>query len=125
MRTILYVGAGGFLGAAARHAVGTWAGRVGAGSNVPLGTFTVNVVGCFAIGLLAGLAESRPIVTHELRLFLVVGVLGGFTTFSAFGLEAFELLRRGFVGTAAVHAFGQLTLGTAAVGVGYLLGNRI
>ncbi len=103
MLTILLVGAGGFVGASSRYAVGRWVNDLAGNPSFPYGTLTVNVVGCLLIGILAGLV-TRSIIGMDARAFLVVGVLGGFTTFSAFGLETVELIRRGehFVGLSNV-----------------------
>jgi CrcB protein len=93
-----------------------------AGAAFPLGIFLVNVIGCLAIGIVAGLIASARIHVGEVgRAFIVVGVLGGFTTFSSFGLDTFTLARGGQFGAAAFNAFGQLALGLAAVWVGYAL----
>ncbi len=82
------------------------------------GTFAVNVTGCFAIGLLAQLAESRGVPSGQARTFLFVGVLGGYTTFSAFGNETIGLLRGGEALAAAANAGGQVALGLLAVVLG-------
>jgi CrcB protein len=84
--------------------------------NFPLGTFIINVLGCFCIGFLGGLSE-RTTIDPNLRLLLQTGFLGGFTTFSSFGLETFQLLHRGEGGTAAAY----LTASNL-VGVGVVIG---
>ena len=91
----------------------------------PYGTLAVNVVGCLLIGVLAGLAATRTILGVDTRAFLIVGVLGGFTTYSAFGLETVELIRRGefFVGLSNVVL--QITLGLAAVWVGLKIADSV
>jgi len=81
MVAIILVGIGSFLGGALRYLVSVWVYRVLDSPWFPYGTLTVNVLGCLVIGFLAGLAESRAAFTSELRLFIFVGVLGGFTTF--------------------------------------------
>jgi fluoride exporter len=120
MHSILLVASGGAIGATLRHLSGLLVQRIPSG-DMPLGTFFVNVVGCFLIGMLAGAAETRSFFTGDTRLFLVVGILGGFTTFSSFGFEAFELIRRGHTTLAVVHVTGQCVLGIGAVAVGYRL----
>jgi fluoride exporter len=120
MFAIFLVGSGGAIGAVLRYLSGLAVQRIPSG-DLPLGTFVVNVVGCFLIGLLAGAAETRSFFTAEARLFLVVGVLGGFTTFSSFGFEAFELMRRGHAALAVFHVAWQCVLGTGAVAIGYSL----
>ena len=87
----------------------------------PLGTFAANALGCLLIGVLAATAEHREVISPSVRLALGVGFLGGFTTFSTFGFEAFELLRRGWLGLAALHVVGQVGVGVAAVALGYWL----
>jgi len=86
------------------------------------GTLAVNVLGSLLIGLLAGIAESRPTFTTEARLFLIVGVVGGFTTFSAFAWETFALPRKS---VGALNIAVQLLLGLSAVWMGHLLGLAI
>jgi CrcB protein len=114
----LAIGVGGAVGAMMRHFVNVaLQGRLAV---FPLGTFVINAVGCLAIGVVAGLVASGRVPLGEWgRLFLVVGVLGGFTTFSAYGLETFTLAREGHPGLAAVNAFGQLVVGMAAVWAGF------
>ena len=118
----LAIGVGGALGAMGRHALnGMLQGRY---RLFPVGIFVINALGCLAIGLLAGLvASARVQVSETARLFLVVGLLGGFTTFSAFGLDTFTLLRGGHGGLAAANAVGQVVVGLAAVWVGFSLGS--
>lgn len=87
------VGSGGFLGALARYGLGGLVHRQIPLSTFPFGTLVVNLVGCFGIGMIAGLAESRQFFAPEVRTFVLIGVLGGFTTFSTFGYETFALIR--------------------------------
>ena len=112
------VGAGGLIGAVGRYLVGTWAQGLVGSSSFPLGTLVVNVVGCLLIGILAGLAETREVLGEQVRVFLVVGVLGGFTTYSAFGYETVTLLRSGDALAAIANVGLQLAVGLAAVWVG-------
>ena len=116
--TLLMVGAGGLIGAVGRYLVGTWAQGLVGSSSFPLGTLVVNVVGCLLIGVLAGLAETRDVLSEQVRVFLVVGVLGGFTTYSAFGYETVALLRSGDTVAAIANVGLQLAVGLAAVWVG-------
>jgi CrcB protein len=89
----LLVGAGGFIGSVLRFAVSGGVHRFVPMSTFPWGTFTVNVTGCLLIGILGGLGESRQLFSGEARVFLFLGLLGGFTTFSTFGYETLALMR--------------------------------
>ena len=111
---VLSVGLGGGLGSIARFLVGAWAvGRLP--FPLPLGTFIVNVLGSFLIGLIAELALLRAYgVTPEIRLFIVVGVLGGFTTFSSLALELTAFVRADEWTWALVYSAGSVVLGLAA-----------
>ncbi len=118
---LLYVGLGGALGAMARHLLGGWVLHHTLQWRFPAGTFAVNVAGCLAVGVLAGLAERHALFSPSLRVFLFTGLLGGFTTYSAFGLETLYLLRRGETGVAAAYVVGSMVLGLAAVWLGWRL----
>lgn len=91
---LVIVAAGGALGSAGRHLLAGWILHHTMGWRFPLGTFIVNVLGCLVIGVLAGFVIKYNFFSAEARLFLFTGIAGGFTTFSAFGLETFYLLRR-------------------------------
>ena len=95
MKQLLLVGLGGALGALARWKLGGLVLHHTPDWRFPLSTFVVNVLGCLVAGVLAGLWIKQDLFTPETRLFLFTGLLGGFTTFSAFGLETVSLLRRG------------------------------
>jgi CrcB protein len=117
--TWLAIGVGGALGAMARHGVYLLCARWPIGP-FPVGIFLVNVAGSFLIGLVAGgVASLRLPVLTDFRLFLMVGVLGGFTTFSSFSLDTLTLLRQGHTGLAAVNVVGQVVLSLAAAAAGY------
>jgi CrcB protein len=118
MRDILLVGAGGFVGAAARHVLGAWLMLASGQDRFPVGTLAINVLGCALIGVFAALAEHLPGLNGPARLLLVTGVLGGFTTFSAFGLESLLMLRRGDAGLALAYVVASVVLGLAAVWLG-------
>ncbi len=121
MERMWLVGLGGALGSMGRYAVGGLIGRLRSGWSFPLETLAVNVAGCLAIGLLAGLAESRGVFSGTTRAFLFAGVLGGFTTFSTFGYETFQLLRDGQVGAATLSAGLQVVGGLGAVWAGAVM----
>lgn len=121
MQNLLIVGLGGFLGSIARYLLNNFILNLTAQSRFPFGTFAVNVLGCLLIGLLAGVAERRLAFSPEVRLLLFTGLLGGFTTFSAFGLETIDMVRRSGFGLAALYAGGSVTLGISAVWLGLTL----
>ena len=114
------VGLGGFFGSVLRYVAGEWVQGLFAHSTFPYGTLFVNAAGCFAIGFLAGLSDSRDLFGESTRLFLFVGLLGGFTTFSAFGHQTFTLLRDGQTTMALANTGLQLALCLGAVAIGYL-----
>jgi CrcB protein len=120
----LIVGSGGFVGAALRYVVGGLVSR-SLPPDFPWATFLVNITGCFVIGLLAVLTEERGPVAPSTRLFLMVGVLGGYTTFSTFGYETLNLVREGSHGLAAANAVGQVLLGLAGVWAGMMVARGI
>jgi fluoride exporter len=117
MKHLLLVGAGGFFGSILRYLVSEAMARRAEGK-FPVGTLTVNLVGCLLIGVLAGMAARRDILSAEMRLLLVTGFLGGFTTFSAFGLETVSLLRRGKWGLAMLYVGVSVVVGVALTALG-------
>ena len=117
----LWVGLGGFAGSALRFCVGYWMLRWFPGAAFPWGTLIVNVVGTTAIGYLAGIVELREALGPSLRLLCITGVLGGFTTFSAFGWETLTLVRDQQVPRALLYVAASLTLGGLGVTVGFWL----
>jgi CrcB protein len=119
LQQILYVGLGGFIGSALRFLLGGLAQRLAPMGGFPVGTLAVNVLGCLAIGLLGGLADQRQALDAGQRLFLMVGVLGGFTTFSSFALETLGLLQDGAILKAALNCLLQMALGLSAAVLGY------
>ena len=122
MRSILRVGAGSFIGGVFRYLLTNWTYKT-LDPSFPYGTLAVNVLGCLVIGFLAGLAESRGTFTIDARLFLFVGVIGGFTTFSAFAWETFALARNSQSITSLMNVCLQLGLGLAGIWLGSLLGH--
>ena len=91
----------------------------------PYGTFVVNVVGCLVFGLVVGFAGDRVGIGTPGRAFILIGILGGFTTFSSFTNETFTLLRTGQGLSASVNVVGQVVVGLAALWMGYLLPNLL
>ena len=124
LQKLLLVGSGGFVGASLRFTVATICQRLGTGQ-FPWGTLIVNVVGSLVIGLVAGLAEGRELLTPSGRLFLFTGLLGGFTTFSALALESVTLAAEGMGGKAALSVASQLLLGLGAAWVAYFAGQQL
>ncbi len=123
--TVLLVGLGGFVGSVLRYGAGEWIQRTSVDSTFPYGTLLVNAVGCLIIGILAGLSESRDLLTEDARNFLYVGVLGGFTTFSAFGYQTLTLMRDGHTAMALSNVGLQLALGLGAAAGGYLAARAV
>lgn len=121
LRPVLFVGFGGFLGSVGRYLVAGWVHRAIPFATFPVGTLVVNVTGCLAIGLVAGLVEARQLFGPDLRVFLMVGVLGGFTTFSSFAYETLALSRDAEMGRALANVVAQAVLGLAAAWLGYAL----
>ncbi len=115
---IVCIAAGGAFGSVARYAL-TGAMHRLTGWNFPIGTLTVNVIGCYLIGLLATMFHGPTLVREEYRLALLVGVLGGFTTFSAFGWGTFLLWNEGQFASAMVNVVLSNALGLAAVWAGF------
>jgi CrcB protein len=125
MERVLLVGIGGFLGSVFRYGIGGLVGRARAGWTFPLETLLINVAGCLVLGLLAGLSESRGVFSISTRAFLFIGLLGGFTTFSTFGYESFQLIRDGQWQAAGVSATLQLALGIGGVWAGDALARLV
>lgn len=117
MKIILAIGAGSFIGGILRYLVAK-AVQSRFLLGFPFGTLTVNLVGCLLIGMLYGLTD-RGTVAAEWRLFLATGVLGGFTTFSAFSMETVMLFREGEPAHAIAYAVGSVILGIAGTFAGY------
>lgn len=119
---ILLVGAGGFVGSIARYAMIRAVAALAGGAAFPYGTLIVNVIGCFVIGLLAQWSAARGVFSDEARLFVFVGILGGFTTFSTFGNETVNLFRGGAGAAAFVNVAAHVVIGLGAVWAGRALG---
>lgn len=124
MTNYLIIGIGGFLGAIARYAVSAWIGQRW-GRSFPLGTFAINVSGSFLIGLLMALFTERFMVNPQWRLFLAVGFLGAYTTFSTFEYETGSLLRDGEWLVAALNIGLSVVAGFAALKIGEIISKAI
>lgn len=125
MIKIAMVGLGGGMGAMCRFMVYEICLTLVKNAWLPYGTIIVNAVGCFAIGLLGGIAETRDIFSPEMRALIFIGFLGGFTTFSTFGFELFFFIRNGQAGIAALNAAIQFTLGLLGVWTGFSLARLV
>jgi len=119
---VIALAVGGALGTNARHWLGVWV-REWAGTRFPWGTFLINVSGSFAIGFLA-ISLDRWVRTPELRLMVITGFLGGYTTFSAYSLETLLLWERGEPIRALAYLGGSALAGLAAVMLGVVLGRQ-
>ena len=119
LKQLLLIGAGGFMGSVARYLVSRLNTRV-EWFAIPLGTLTVNVAGSLLIGFLIGISEKSPILTVEWRMFLMVGLCGGFTTFSSFTGENLMLLRNGQILPLLLYTALSVLLGFTAVYLGYI-----
>ncbi len=118
---ILAIGGGGFIGAVSRYLLSVTIQHQVKPEQFPVGIFTVNILGCLLIGFLAGLFELKSWMNVELRLFVFVGLLGGFTTFSTFANDTFLLGKQGEMLAALINAGGQVLIGLLCVWLGYLL----
>ena len=123
-KQLLMVALGGAIGSIARYKLGGLALHHTQAWNFPVSTFGVNITGCFAIGVLAALVEHHDLFSPPIRLLLFTGLLGGFTTFSAFGYESVFLLRRGLLSVATGYVLLSVVCGLAAVFVGITLADR-
>ncbi|NNJ09115.1 fluoride efflux transporter CrcB [Chloroflexales bacterium ZM16-3] len=117
MTNMIAVALGAAVGANLRYLLSGWVAQQ-MGSTFPYGTMLVNIVGCLVIGALLTLAATRITLSEPLRLLLVTGLLGGFTTFSSFGYEAFALIGEGNWVGAAIYMASSLGLGLLAVFLG-------
>lgn len=119
MMNWLLVACGGALGASLRYGVGLLITK-------PLGlfpwaTWSVNLFGCFLAGIFFAFSQRYPVLQQEVRLLLMVGILGGFTTFSSFGLETFQLIRQGQLPMALVYSISSVVVGVICLAVGFYI----
>jgi fluoride exporter len=124
MLQVLLIGCGGFIGTVARYGMATLAYRL-LGAAFPYGTMAVNILGCLLIGFVSIAAEERMMIAPTTRLYLTIGVLGGFTTFSSFGYETLTLLRVGNPTTALLYVLASVLTGLTAVWLGGALARAI
>ena len=121
LKQLFIVAVGGAIGSVLRYKLGGFALHHTQAWNFPASTFGVNVIGCLVIGVLAALVEHHDLFSPSIRLLLFTGLLGGFTTFSAFGYESVFLLRRGLLSVALSYVILSVVCGLIAVGVGMKL----
>ena len=124
MDKFLIISAGAVLGANARYLISVWAARR-FGAGFPYGTFIINITGSLLIGLFLTLATERFVVDPRLRLFITIGFLGAYTTFSTYAYESFMLMYTGEWLAGMLNLLGSVLLGVAAVGAGIFLGKLI
>jgi CrcB protein len=115
------IGSGGFLGALARYGLSGLVHRQMPLATFPYGTLVVNLVGCLGIGVIAGLAESRQLFGPEFRAFVLIGILGAFTTFSTFGYETFAMIRDDEYLRAITNVAMHVLLSLALLWLGYVV----
>ena len=120
MQRLILIGLAGFAGTVLRYGLSGWTARR-FGETFPLGTLVVNMIGCFLAGLLFYLMFDRYLVNQTIRTVVIIGLLGGFTTFSSFGLQTFTLLRDGEMGLALLNIAASNLGGLLMVWFGYSL----
>lgn len=121
----LYVALGGALGSMARYTLSGWGNQIFSDVKFPVGTFIVNTIGCLIVGFLAGLGERYQLFSSDARFFVFTGVMGGFTTFSSFGLETMLLLRRGDIAIALAYVACSIFVGFALLALAFYVGQKI
>ena len=125
MGKLFLAGIGGFIGSALRYGLGGYVQQWSKSIEFPYGTLAVNLIGCFAIGFLSQLAETRGVFTAETRTLIFIGVLGGFTTFSAFGNETMNMWRDGESLLAIANVAAHLVFGLGAIWLSRALAYQI
>jgi CrcB protein len=121
---IVSIGIGGAMGSILRYTLSGWVLKWEFWGSFPGGTLAVNVIGCAAVGLLGGISESRGVFGPSTRLFVFIGLLGGFTTFSTFSYETLTLIRAGEIAKAALNAGANLFLCLSGTWIGFGVGSR-
>ena len=124
MKTLLLIGIGGFIGSVSRYLLAR-AVQVFMVSSFPFGTITVNILGSLLIGLIYGFSDRGILIDPQLRLFLTVGICGGFTTFSTFSAESFYLIRDGQYLWFMAYSIFSISLCLLAVFLGFIVSKNI
>lgn len=119
----LWIALGGAIGASCRYGIGLYLIR----PNIlfPWPTWSINLLGCFLAGVFFAFTQKYVFLQNEVRLFFMVGILGGFTTFSSFGLETFNLLKQGEIGIALSYMLSSVVIGVILLALGFYLFNAI
>ncbi|MCL9807278.1 fluoride efflux transporter CrcB [Flavobacterium amniphilum] len=124
MKTIIYIGIGGGIGSVLRYLTNLIAGKF-FNSAFPMGTFLVNCIGCLLIGLFFGYFEKNNLLSKDLKLFLITGLCGGYTTFSAFSVENVGLIQNHQTGTALLYTALSIIIGFTATWCGILIAAKL
>ncbi len=124
IREMILIFVGGGLGSVTRFSVSKWIGTLH-NQNFPYGTLLVNIIACFLVGLLIGLADQKQIISPPARLFWTVGFCGGFSTFSTFSAETLSLLQSGLHGSTLLYIIGSLVICLLATYGGLYMGESI
>jgi len=124
IRILLLIGSGSFLGGILRYLTSRYI-KQHVLSDFPFGTFVVNILGCFLIGMFFGISQRAEVLSIEARMFLTVGFCGGFTTFSTFSNESLAMIRDGNIFYVALYAGGSVVIGILATYLGILIVNTI
>lgn len=117
IRNLLFIAAGGAIGSVLRYLTSAWTVKIVGANWFFTGTAVANIIGCFLIGVVAALLQERGLLDNTLKLFLIVGFLGGYTTFSSFGLEGFEIATDSITKSLLYMGF-QIISGIGAVWAG-------
>jgi len=122
MKPVVFVGLGGFIGAVSRYLTSLLVSKF-TGNGFPWGTIAVNMIGCLILGVLTGIIIDKEF-SWPVREFFIIGILGGFTTFSAFGLETYDMLKSGSMNSAAGYVGISLIAGVISVGAGFFVSRQ-
>jgi len=118
MKHLFLIGLGGFIGSIARYKLGEWMMPFSSFTKLPFHTFFINSLGCFFIGFLNAFLEKHNIINGEIRPLLIIGLLGGFTTFSTFGSESFDLFKKSEFFIAILYICLTVIIGVLSVWIG-------